>query len=599
MFHLDVMRPLGPPKSSRPWPWARGVFVVAMALGACGEARDAAPPDDSAEDGSGGQGGAAPGGGSGGGGDDLQHDPATGGSNPKDCKRTLKLTSLAVTAPEPFDVVIVADHSGSLSWSKTDLAEGLKNFVDQVRGYDVRFYLLTPTQYGASSAASESPINGQYQVQWQDPVSLAPYEGEMTAYSESCQTSLGQDIACPATISDIVEDYTLRGRWDFRAPLPVGAISASMTDEAFAAQSAAIQNSIVSLGTAGASDEQPLCTLHRYLGQTPTALPEHAVFLVLSDEDDTSDPSRCLREQELNIDAIGETQLFEIRGSGLRSQRRFQCTPVDDHGQVVGAPIDQLWNLGSCTSPRACTSTEEQQSQAECPVNHAMSNCTITCMNTTWISCRIEDAAVSTDACNGPFQYSGQTYANLLDYCQKLRPEVESWGTCTNYLKDGTATQAIRLLPLTEDTSATEMARSVRTKADAAFGREGYAIELIGFDAAFSCVPEAGQSYLSNLKELAASPDNLHPICGDYGSALTDAHNFAGTLIQTDYVLDLAKGDEPDAIVVLSSSGETRVLPKGVYTYDETSRTLHFEPGALFATDASLEIDVLEACVYE
>src|SRR6185369_4286641 len=69
-----------------------------------------------------------------------------GGSGPK-CTRVETISALAIERPEPFDVVIVADHSGSLSWSRDSLSAGLKNLLAYAHGQEVRFFVLTPTQY--------------------------------------------------------------------------------------------------------------------------------------------------------------------------------------------------------------------------------------------------------------------------------------------------------------------------------------------------------------------------------------------------------------------------------------------------------------------
>src|SRR5690606_13300305 len=41
------------------------------------------------------------------------------------CQREVTLEGVTLSAPEPFDLVIVADHSASLAWSRDELAAGL------------------------------------------------------------------------------------------------------------------------------------------------------------------------------------------------------------------------------------------------------------------------------------------------------------------------------------------------------------------------------------------------------------------------------------------------------------------------------------------
>src|SRR4051812_7966447 len=56
------------------------------------------------------------------------------------CQRTVNLATVPVAKPEPFDVVIVADNSDSVSWSRASLASGLKTLLANVHGSEARFF---------------------------------------------------------------------------------------------------------------------------------------------------------------------------------------------------------------------------------------------------------------------------------------------------------------------------------------------------------------------------------------------------------------------------------------------------------------------------
>jgi hypothetical protein len=77
------------------------------------------------------------------------------------CTRTVNLRGVSITRPVPFDVVIVADNSDSLSWSRDSLSAGPQELLSRVHGHEARFFVLTTTQYGASSQAAVSPITGK------------------------------------------------------------------------------------------------------------------------------------------------------------------------------------------------------------------------------------------------------------------------------------------------------------------------------------------------------------------------------------------------------------------------------------------------------
>jgi hypothetical protein len=516
---------------------------------------------------------------------------------PSGCKRELAISTVNVTAPEPFDVIIVADHSGSLSWSRDDLSAGLQDFLSRVRGYDVRFFVLTPTQHGASSEEANSPLTGRNTVAWQDPATLIAYTDEVTSYSETCTDAAGQDVPCPTYPEPITFDFTLRGEWAFDMPGPVATVTPDMDEVSIQRERQRITDAILELGFGGSSDEQPICTLNRYIAQPTDVLPEHAVFLILSDEDDTSDPSRCVLGQEIRVTVNGSKRIFEMPGSGPWGIRKFNCTPLDDQGNVAGPPVPTQWNLGSCTRASECSASDLQAATDQCPVNHVMSDCIVTCEEINFVACRVDETEVMADACNSPITVDGQSYDNLLDYCTTQHPDATSWGSCINYEKDGVELQEIDLLPLLPGMTLSEMGSHFRRRADEAFGALGYSVELVAFAPEFECAPQAGQSYAERLAELVDSREHIFPICEEYSGALDKAEEFAGGLIPNDYPLTLKVGEQLSAVRVVALDGTVREVDPTDVSYDAATGALHFEAGVLRATDASLEVDVLGACV--
>src|SRR6187551_554641 len=229
-------------------------------------------------------------GGSGGSGLDVAQSGNGGG--PK-CTRVENISALAIERPEPFDVVIVADHSGSLSWSRDSLSAGLKNLLSYAHGQEVRFFVLTPTQYGASSEAARTqgylPL-----VTWKDPVTNKPYSHAITEFREVCTDLTGAPFDCAKRDEARGKGISIKGTWDFQMPPPIAAIKPDMTAAQIGEQQDKIAAGILALGSDGAQTEQPICTLNRYIAQMPSSLPKHAVFILLSDEDDQSTPEECL-----------------------------------------------------------------------------------------------------------------------------------------------------------------------------------------------------------------------------------------------------------------------------------------------------------------
>src|SRR5688500_19957971 len=102
------------------------------------------------------------------------------------CSRSVSLKAVAISRPVAFDVVIVADNSDSLSWSRDSLSAGLRNLLARVKGHEARFFVLTSTQYGASSAAAINAITAGDLVSWKDSVTGLPYSNPMTEYVQTC-----------------------------------------------------------------------------------------------------------------------------------------------------------------------------------------------------------------------------------------------------------------------------------------------------------------------------------------------------------------------------------------------------------------------------
>ncbi len=514
-----------------------------------------------------------------------------------DCERELRLEAVKVGGPAPFDVVIVADHSDSLSWSRDDLARGLSKLLQQVRGHEVRFYVFTPTQYGATSAAARLPIGDSETVQWRDPETGEAYENAMTRYVQSCADSQGSPIECPVTQDEVTQEYTLEGNWEFIMPGAIAAITPAMSEEEVDAQKDLVSSAILNLGLGGSSNEQPVCTLRRYLMQEPEILPEHAVFLVLSDEDDTSDPEDCVVRFTVDGGLSEARNYFLIDAPGLQARRRFDCVPVNDQGEPVGEPLQKLWNDGECTTDRECDEDELARSSEDCPASHRMENCRIECEEGRGASCLIEQSEAP-DACSSSFEYAGDTYENLRHYCSERYPEVTDWNECRAYESaGGSVSFGHRTHPLTEAADIPAMIREFRSEADEIFGVGGYAVKVIGFDPSFSCAPQTGQSYLQNLKGLVDSDEQIFPICEDYSGALRQVQDFATQLVENEYELALEDGETLEAVRVAASDGSVRELSEQEYVYNEQQGMLTVQPSALSASDSEIEINVRRNCV--
>ncbi len=532
------------------------------------------------------------------------------------CERVVSFEAVVLSEPPPFDVVIVADHSGSVGWSRDELTAGLSTLLDDAYGRDMRIFVLTPTQYGASSAQALDFFSSDPLVQWQDPASGQPYQHEMTRYSETCVDGDGTTIQCPAR-GQHEQVYTATGTWDFVMPDPIAVITSDMTAAQVDAQRDLLVDGITALGESGSPDEQPLCTLNRYIRQAPENLPQNVIFIVLSDEDDTSDPGDCLihyQFQTVAIDADAPTSgctadcdRYRYRATAVGTDRKltFDCVAVDDLGNELPEqpPTQELHFPATQTCKEAvaeCTTGDLAGAEIVCGSNTPIANCQKLCTEGAaerycylWLESPV-------DACTDPIEVDGIAYTNLAEYCSATEGG-DDWGDCEREgfsieRHTGFSSSSYRQ-PMLAASSQLAMVRSFQTLAEGAFGKDGFFVESIVFDPRFSCELSPGQSYATELSTVSTSPDDVFPICESYAPALARAQQFADTLLQTQYALELEPTESIQAITVAGRDDEQRVLAAEEYTYDAQTGTLHIDPAALRASDLSLSVELLDPCV--
>jgi hypothetical protein len=567
--------------------------------------------------GTGGAAGAARGGtggisGKGGVGTGGRHVEVTEGGAGGDCEREVTLQAVVLGEPGPFDLVIVADHSDSLAWSRDELTRGLKNLLTNVQGRSVRVFLLTPTQYGASSQAANTPFVTTTIVAWQDPQTLEPYENAVTEYVETCSDPQGQTITCPEPTSLVLRDE--HGKWNFVMPEPVAVIEPDMTDAEFAGEQTAVANAILALGGKGSPEEQPLCTLGRYVSQPASELPENAVFLVISDEDDVSVPDDCLVGFDMSVHETttqGATEpcssncdsyRYSMTGDSYMKIYPYTCAAFSDMGERIAGSERGGWlNVPSSENcaglAGACSPEEEADAGRWCDSGLTLVDCTRECM-TLPTTCSVDLANASVDACSQSFSYSGQTWANLAAYCTSTHGsgfhDCSSGGIklVTSTSISGSQTHQ-NLMPGTDTNS---VAQYFTSRLTGAFGPQQYLVEGIVFDQRFGCQLGAGQSYATNISRAIGDPTHVFSLCDTYAPALDGVLDFAQALIKTDFSLTLEQDEHVTAVIVIGKNGTERTLSSAEYTFDETSGHLIVQKSAIHGDDANLRVEVTSDC---
>jgi len=514
------------------------------------------------------------------------------GDDSNDCEREVSFQPVVLGEPQPFDLVIVADNSESVAWSRGALASGLQDLLTHVRGRSVRVFLLTPTQYGASSEFSPLP-----KAAWQDPATGRPYSPAATSYRQACTGEVGTSIPCPETDETA---YRLEGNWDFASPKPIAVITPTLTDAEFAVQQATVASEILNLVGSGSPTEQPLCTLGRYVSQDAALLPKNATFLIITDEDDISEPKDCLiryRKEGTAQDSVTSTipcdsgcdkYQFSMKVRSQTLQTAITCVAVTDTGDPIPGTEKSVtgpFNYGCDDLPGVgpCTPFDESDAKQRCGAGYNVSTCDRKCVDATSICEFTMDQ--STSDCS----------ICLSKGTQSLGPCTAQGGVKLKY--DVRYSAALQNVPLTPGSTTDALAAYFRSQAEAVFGPSHYLVQGIVLDPAFSCPLGPGQSYAANLARMIGARSHLFPLCESYAPALGGVLDFAKTLIQTEFTLSGLKDDEDvTAVTVTDANGATRHLTEGQYHFDLKTRVLHVDPSAILDTDTDLKVEVTSAC---
>ena len=401
-------------------------------------------------------------------------------------------------------------------------------------------------------------------------------------------------------------------------PDPVASVTSEMSAGEIDEQQALISDAILSIGGTGAQKEQPVCTLNRYITQAATELPERAVFVVISDEDDTSTSVECQightttrqRSGTVRVSCSSDCEGYSYQMQGKADSVRLEyfCSPLDDQGvshPELGEQRDTPSGSDDFCQTEAtepCTQSDiDKLAVAACDENYEISDCQRTCRPQAATALCSLSLQSDINACTTAFEYNGTSYDDLEDYCSSRTSASSDWGGCQrsgDNTEEGTGNFTGSYIPdrLTAGTSNAALIDNFRALADEAFGEDGHAISLIAYAEDFSCEPGPGQSYAEGLASLATSEDYVFPICESYAPVLSGIEGFARELVQTEFPLTLEDDEVVEAVVVTDRLGATRALDANSFTYSSEDATLRVDVSALSPSDVNLDVDIVAAC---
>ena len=530
------------------------------------------------------------------------------------CERNVSLTAVTLGEPQPFDLIIVADNSDSVAWSRNELATGLHDLLTQVQGRSVRVFLLTPTQYGASSAAAQMPLSGDSIVAWKDPQTGKPFQNAMTSFEVACSDpTSGAAMACPNILGPT--PFKAEGKWKFTMPAPIAELRPDMTDTEFAAQRDVVASAIMANEGNGSPQEQPLCTLSRYISQDPSVLPANAVFLLIEDEDDVSVPRDCLAGYSGTLSAVKTEQAaaactsncdayrYTATGSSKTKGFTFTCAAFDDLGnRIAGTDQTGYSSQGSyadCTGIVAgpCSTDEAQINGSFCEKGRTLTSCQRECSANDNRTCTVDLPNATVNPCTQAFTLNGQSYQNLAAYCAN---QGSNWKGCSgggvNIQYSSSLGGSNVLQPLMPGAATADIGAYFKSRASAVFKPNAYQLEAIVFAPEFSCSTKQGQSNATNIAQFVDDKSHLFPICGSYAPALAGVLSFAQGLIQTDYPLQLAADEHVTFVHVIAKDDSERTLDSSAYSYSASLQKLSVSRSALSSKDSRLRVEVTSDC---
>ncbi len=534
---------------------------------------------------------------------------------------------------------MIVDNSNSMSAHQSTLSSAMDGLLNGIRGYNVTAYLYSTTLYGPFL-----PWNGITLPGFQDDYIWSDKADSQTAKSYSWLENGGPmsstglpDASQAAHITQLERHDTLSlarsfaSGWGGSNPT----FTENMSDADFTSMKTNLKNRILGMGTNGSnSSESGSCNLVRALLETgPNKVFEpgdFAAFLILSDEDDSSSASTCVRSLTTGLKAQSYQylQADDTCGNSCASYTytvNFDPLPTVNAECLVTKIVDNVpetWTYWTDNSESrscsivgslACTSSQLSQAQAQCIGTLVPGTCSYQCgcSAASGLFCSDADYVTLTvpNACTNSFTQNGITYVNAIDYLRRNGYPNKPYTTCsqqgysyvneTSWVSDSTVFSSV---PLTDDPEAIpgDLIASFHKKAKALFGENGYTITSIIQDPVKD-LALPGCKLLSNGGALPGSygwkyldlmagtsqPSQSFSICEpNYDGALGSLADFITQVIESSFLLDFHAGESLGR-VWLRRNGTDTELTSGI-DYTLNAHRLDIQSGLLQTGDILL-----------
>ncbi|MFH1017279.1 MAG: hypothetical protein V1798_03745 [Pseudomonadota bacterium] len=536
-------------------------------------------------------------------------------------------------------LVMIVDNSNSMTAHQTKLSLAMDGLLNGIRGYNVTVYLYSTTPYGSFLPWSGILLPGfQSDYVWSQKAVTQTDTLYTWLQSGSPMSSTSPPSGTQASaITQLKRNDTLSLVRSFAAGSGGSnpTFTESMSDTDFAVLKTQLKNRILDMGTSGSnSSESGSCNLVRALletGQNKIFDPgDVAAFLILSDEDDFSSASTCVRSLVTGLKVENYTSLQPDNTCG-NSCASYVYTVNSSPLPTVNAlcsvvtyvdNVPRTWTYWTTLSENkscsiagslGCTSSQLSQAQSGCMGTIVPSTCSYQCgcSAQSGLSCPTSDHVTLTipNACTNSFTLNGVTYADVIDYLHRTGYGEKPYTSCsqqgysnsssTSWVSDSTVFSSVLL---TEDPEAVrdDLIATFHKKAGALFGEHGYSIasiiqdpvkDLLQPDCKLSAeggtLPGSyGLKYL-DLMAGTAQPSQSFSICApDYDGALSSLANFIGEVVESSFLLDFQAGESLGQVWIRRNGTDMKLTAGEDYTLN--ANRLDIKSGLLCAGDVLL-----------
>lgn len=543
--------------------------------------------------------------------------------------------------PKKLEVYFIVDNSTSLRDNREMLGNGMATFVEAMKGMDVQYkvYTTESTALAASYAFPHEMLEGSENFDFA-PGRYAMHDGTFM------DTMFSWAPDKPATGSYKSWTSKMQLKKDFAEQSGLNLNQTHDQTDLTAIKTGLTQALVNAETVAGGSAEAGLCTLARILYDTgpnaPVAIGENALFVILSDEDDSSFQQygsghkvcmgdvgvleKTTKDETVWCDSSKETcegaNLY-IRYPYIEATVVARLSMGDSVYQTGDNVVCSSANgaCGAAGATRACSAAELPTNGwtiDSCEVRniYSLKEVYLPLYKTKSPGNVVPDLCSNRDA---SFKHDGTTFSNVRDFMQRAGdlaadqiPADLSTPSCdmSNFKSVNGVYPAFKILasdmPFTQSNGINQkflaetqlLYQKIPSRLRELYGKKGYGLFSVIHDkpkdttAGCTMDPSSG-SYGTNYKSVQTAsdtPGNLFSVCeSDYSTSVKDMAIRAKQIVKDSFILeDFDSNLEMIYSVKIEREGNS--IPVSASDYGLVGKSLQFRSGLVTAGDNILVV---------